>query len=446
MPVPASGPVTVGEPVTLGEPVPSEAQAPSEEPVSSEQVATAFAEYRMRDLVPALQQEIGGKPLVYLDSAASTLRPLPVLEAIDTFERTAYSNVHRGVHTLSQRATQAFEEARAKVADFVGVKDNAELVFVRGTTEAINLVAQTHGRMVVNAGDEVLVSEMEHHSNLVPWQMLCAEKDAKLVKIPLMENGDLDLKAYQARLNSRTKVVAVTHVSNVLGTRNPLEEMIPLAHAVGATVVVDGAQAVPHLAVDLAALNCDFYAFSGHKFYGPSGIGALWGRRALLEEMPPWQGGGSMIRTVSFSGTEWNELPYKFEAGTPNITGAVGMAAAVDFLSAVGLEAASAREGSLLEAARDGLIGEGGVRVLGDSKRRTSVVSFLVEGVHAHDVGQILDQEGVAVRVGHHCAQPIMDFYGTASTTRASFGVYNKMSDVERLLDGVRTTKAFFGV
>lgn len=411
-----------------------------------EQISAAFTDHRMRDLVPALQQEVGGKPLVYLDSAASTLRPLPVLEAIETFEKTAYSNVHRGVHTLSQRATQAFEDARAKVAEFVGVKDSAELLFLRGTTEAINLVAQTHGRMVVAAGDEVMVSEMEHHSNLVPWQMLCAEKGAKLVKIPLMESGDLDLDVYRDRLNRRTKVVAVGHVSNVLGTHNPLEEMIPLAHAVGASVVVDGAQAAPHVVVDLAALNCDFYTFSAHKFYGPSGIGALWGKRDLLEAMPPWQGGGSMIRTVSFSSTEWNELPYKFEAGTPNITGAVGMAAAVEFLSAIGLPAVAEREASLLEAAREGLIAEGGVRVLGNAKKRASVVSFLVEGVHAHDVGQILDQDGVAVRVGHHCAQPTMDFYGVASTTRASFGVYNQMSDVDRLLEAVRTTKRFFDV
>ena len=400
----------------------------------------------MREIVPALQQEVGGQPLVYLDNAASTLRPQPVLDAQNAFERSSYSNVHRGVHTLSQRATQAFEDARETVANFIGASSSKEIVFVRGTTEALNLVAQTHGRQCVQEGDRVLVSEMEHHSNIVPWQMLCNQTGAELVKIPMTEAGDLDLEAYQEALNERTKIVAVTHVSNALGTQNPIEEIAQQARLVGASVVVDGAQSAPHLGVDVQALDCDFFAFSAHKLYGPSGIGALWGRQELLEAMPPWQGGGSMIRSVSFEGTEWNELPYKFEAGTPNITGAVGMAAAIEFLSAIGLKDIAARETELLEAARAALVAEPNVRVIGDPKRRASVVSFLIEGVHAHDVGQVLDQEGVAVRVGHHCAQPIMDFYGVASTSRASFGVYNEESDVERLIAAIRTVKSFFAV
>ena len=401
---------------------------------------------RLHEEFPAVQQEIGGRPLVYLDSAASSLRPRAVLDVIEDFEEHDYSNVHRGVHTLSQRATLAFETARERVASFVGARHSEEIVFVRGTTEAINLMAQTHGREVVGEGDEVLVSEMEHHSNLVPWMMLCRDRGARLVKIPLTESGELDQKAYTAALERGPKIVALAHVSNVLGTQNPLETMIPAAKAAGATVVIDGAQAVPHLAVDVAALGCDAYAFSAHKMYGPSGIGALWARRDLLEEMPPWQGGGSMIRSVSFEEVDWNELPYKFEAGTPNITGAVGFAAAAEFVQTIGVEKLHAHESRLLEAARSALAAQHGVCIFGDARERASVVSFLVEGVHAHDVGQILDQEGVAVRVGHHCAQPIMDFYGVASTTRASFGAYNRESDVERLIHGVRAVKTFFGM
>ncbi len=407
---------------------------------------TAFDALRMREIVPALRQEIGGHPLVYLDNAASTLRPQQVLDAQNAFEESSYSNVHRGVHTLSQRATQAFEDARETVARFIGATSSNEIVFVRGTTEALNLVAQTHGRQAVSEGDQVMVSEMEHHSNIVPWQMLCSETGAQLVKIPLTESGDLDLDVYHEALSERTKIVAISHVSNVLGTKNPIEEMAQSARSVGATVVVDGAQSAPHLGVDVEALGCDFYAFSAHKLYGPSGMGALWGKQDLLEAMPPWQGGGSMIRSVSFSGTEWNELPYKFEAGTPNITGAVGMAAAIDFLEAIGLEPIAAREAELLEAARSALLAESSVQVLGDPKQRASVVSFLIDGIHAHDVGQVLDQEGVAVRVGHHCAQPIMEFYGVASTSRASFGVYNDASDIDRLIDAIRTAKSFFAV
>ena len=411
-----------------------------------ERVRAAFDGGRLAEEFPAVQQQIGGRPLVYLDSAASTLRPRAVLDVIESFEERDYSNVHRGVHTLSQRATVAFEAARERVASFVGARGPDEIVFVRGTTEAINLVAQTHGRQVVDSGDEVLVSEMEHHSNLVPWMMLCRERGARLVKIPLTRAGELDQDAYREALARGPKVVALAHVSNVLGTRNPLEAMIPPAREAGATVVVDGAQAVPHLAVDLTALGADAYAFSAHKMYGPSGIGALWARRDLLESMPPWQGGGSMIRAVSFDDVEWNELPYKFEAGTPNIVGAVGFAAAAEFIEVVGIDNLRAHESILLEAARAALDAEDDVRIFGDAKERASVVSFLVEGVHAHDVGQILDQEGVAVRVGHHCAQPVMDFYGVASTTRASFGAYNQESDVERLIAGVRAVKKFFGI
>lgn len=411
-----------------------------------DRLCESFEAGRLSEEFPAIQQEIGGQPLVYLDSAASSLRPRAVLDVIERFEEHDYSNVHRGVHTLSQRATSAFEDARACVASFVGAQSAEEIVFLRGTTEAINLMAQTHGRQIVGDGDEVLVSEMEHHSNLVPWMMLCRERGARLVKIPLTEAGELDQDGYRSALARGPKVVALAHVSNVLGTRNPLETMIPLAREVGATVVVDGAQAVPHLPVDVGALGCDAYAFSAHKMYGPSGIGALWARRDLLESMPPWQGGGSMIRSVSFDDVEWNALPYKFEAGTPNIVGAVGFAAAAEFVEAIGLERLHAHESRLLEAARTALLAEPGVRVFGDAQERASVVSFLMDGVHAHDVGQILDQEGVAVRVGHHCAQPVMDFFGVASTTRASFGAYNQESDVDRLVRGVRAVKSFFGI
>lgn len=411
-----------------------------------ERLRAALRAGRLAEEFPAVQQEIAGHSLVYLDSAASTLRPRAVLDVIEQFEERDYSNVHRGVHTLSQRATGAFEAARERIASFVGARVPEEIVFLRGTTEAINLVAQTHGRQIVDPGDEVLVSEMEHHSNLVPWMMLCRERGARLVKIPLTETGELDQEAYRAALARGPKIVALAHVSNVLGTRNPLERMIPAAKDAGATVVIDGAQAVPHLPVDVSALGCDAYAFSAHKMYGPSGIGALWARRDLLESMPPWQGGGSMIRSVSFDEVEWNELPYKFEAGTPNITGAVGFAAAAEFVQAVGVEELQEQESKLLEAARAALGAEDGVRILGDAAERASVVSFVVDGVHAHDVGQILDQEGVAVRVGHHCAQPVMDFFGVASTTRASFGAYNRESDVERLIGGVRAVKSFFGI
>ncbi len=414
--------------------------APSQRPVGISSGALLT-----RAQVPALRQEIGGHPLVYLDNAASTLRPQSVLDAMTAFEENSYSNVHRGVHTLSQRATVAFENARETCQRFLGAANSREVVFVRGTTEALNLVAQTHGHTLVGAGDEVLVSELEHHSNLVPWQMLCAQRGALVRKIPLCQSGDLDLEAYRRALNSRTKIVALGHVSNVLGTINPVAEMARAAHHVGATVVVDGAQAAPHLPVDVEELGCDFYALSAHKLYGPSGVGVLWGRAELLEAMPPWQGGGAMIRSVSFERTEWNDLPYKFEAGTPNITGAIGFAAALDLLDSLGRDRVQAHETALLDQARSALEAEDGVRVFGHPRRAASVLSFALEGIHAHDVGQVLDQEGVAVRVGHHCAQPVMDFYGVASTSRASFGIYNESSDIDRLIDAVRVAKNFFG-
>ncbi|HEY7511079.1 MAG TPA: cysteine desulfurase [Vicinamibacteria bacterium] len=383
---------------------------------------------------PILSQQVHGRPLVYLDNAASSQKPAAVIAAEREVYETYYANVHRGVHTLSMRSTDAYEAARVKVQRFVNAATAKEIVLTRGTTESINLVAQTYGRKHVGRGDEVLITGLEHHSNIVPWQMLCEEKGARLRVATLAEDGAVRMDEFEALLSPRTKLVAAAHVSNALGTLNPVRRMIERAHAQGVPVLIDGAQAVPHLPVDVRALDCDFYAFSSHKMYGPSGVGVLYGKRALLEEMPPWQGGGDMILSVTFGKTTYNELPYKFEAGTPNIAGVIGLGAAVDWLTAVGLEKVAAHEHDLLVHGTGRLREVPGLRLVGTAAEKAAVLSFVIEGVHPHDVGTVLDYEGIAVRTGHHCAQPVMDRYGIPATTRASFALYNTRQEVDALV------------
>jgi cysteine desulfurase/selenocysteine lyase len=402
---------------------------------------------RVRADFPILAQTIHGRPLAYLDNAASTQKPRAVLDAIAACWRESYANVGRGIHTLAQRATEARERARATVASFLGAASADEIVFVRGTTEAINLVAWSYGRgrrTGLKPGDEVVVTAMEHHSNLVPWQMLCEERGAVLRVAPIDAAGDLDLAALGRLLSPRTRVVAVAHVSNVLGTVNPIARIVAMAHARGAVVVVDGAQAAPHLAVDVAALGCDFYAFSAHKVYGPSGIGALYGRAELLAEMPPWQGGGGMIERVTFDRATYAPPPHRFEAGTPAIEGAIGFAAALDYLTTLGLPVVAAWEGQLLRSAERRLAEVPGVRLVGAPAARAGVLSFTVDGVHPHDVATLLDGLGLAVRAGHHCAQPLMEVLDLPATTRASFGLYNTGEEVESLAAALGRVREVF--
>ena len=393
---------------------------------------------------PILNQEVNGNPLAYLDNAASSQKPVQVIEAVDAYYRLDNANVHRGVHRLSQRATDAYEGARHKVRGFLNAKSDKEIVFVRGATEAINLVAQSFVRPQVKPGDEILISHIEHHANIVPWQMVCEQTGAKLKVIPMTESGELDLSDFDSLLNERTKILAIGHVSNALGTINPIKEMIGQAKAKSIPVLVDGAQAVPHIAVDVQDLDCDFYVFSGHKMFAPTGIGALYGKQALLEAMPPWQGGGDMILSVSFSHTEYNTLPYKFEAGTPHIAGAVGLGAAIDYMQAIGIDKLAAYEHHLLEVATAKLEAIDGIRIIGTAKNKASVLSFMIEDVHPHDVGTIFDQQGVAIRAGHHCAQPVMEFYGIAATARASFAFYNTEQEIDALVNAIKTTQELF--
>jgi len=394
---------------------------------------------------PALSQEVHGHPLAYLDNAASAQTPEPVVEAITEFYRRDRSNVHRGVHELSQRATDKYEKARIQIQKFLNAASYQEIIWTRGTSEGINLVASAWGRVNVKKDDEVLISGLEHHSNIVPWQMLCEETGAKLRVIPINERGELIQEEYAKLLNDRTKVVALAHVSNALGTVNPIAEMIAQAHAVSAVTVIDGAQATPHMAVDVQALDADFYAFSGHKVFGPTGVGALYGKKALLEAMPPYQGGGDMILSVTFEKTTYNELPYKFEAGTPNIADGIGLGAAVEYVQNVGLDAIAAYEAELVEDATEKLGALPGIRLIGTAKEKASVVGFTVEGVHPHDVGTILDREGVAIRAGHHCAQPVMDFFEVPATNRASFAFYNTHAEVDQLVAAVKKAQELFG-
>ncbi len=407
--------------------------------------APAFDPARARADFPILDQKVHDKPLVFLDSAASSRKPRQVIDAMSRFYATDYANIHRGVYELSERATEAFEAAREKARSFLNAAEAREIVFVRGTTEAINLVAQTYGRRNVGPGDEVLITHMEHHSNIVPWQLLCEEKQAVLKVVPIDNRGALMMDELVKRLSPRTRIVAVTHVSNALGTVNPVGEIVRLAHARGVPVLVDGAQAVPHRRVDVRDLDCDFYAFSGHKVFGPSGIGVLYGKAALLEAMPAYQSGGEMILSVSFEKTTYKEIPHKFEAGTPDITGAAGLGAALDYVSALNLDEVAAYEAELLANATEHISRIPGVRLIGTAEKKASVVSFVIEGVHPHDVGTILDQEGIAVRTGHHCAQPVMDRFGVPATVRASLALYNTKADVDALVKGVERVREVFG-
>jgi len=393
---------------------------------------------RVRQDFPILERRVHGKPLVYLDNAATSQKPRVVIDALRHYYESYNSNVHRGVHALSEEATQAYEAARRKLQTFVNAERVEEIVFVRGTTEAINLVASTFGRSRVEADDEIVVSAMEHHSNIVPWQMLCGEKGAKLRVIPMNERGELDLDAYENLLGPRTKIVALAYVANSIGTVNPVRDMIRMAHARGVPVVLDAAQAAPHLTIDVLDLDADFLAFSSHKMYGPTGIGALYGKYALLDAMPPYQGGGDMILSVTFEKTTFNHVPHKFEAGTPNVADVIGLGAAVDYLTALGLDAIAAYEHELLEYGTAALSAIPELRLVGTAHDKASILSFVVEGIHPHDLGTILDREGIAVRTGHHCAQPVMDRFGVPATARASLGLYNTKSEIDALAAGIR--------
>lgn len=394
-----------------------------------------------REEFDVLARPAGAQPLVYLDNASTTQRPRTVLDAVDAFYGTSNANPFRGVYSLSVAATDAYDAARKRVAEFVGA-DSAEIVFTSGTTEAINLLANTIGADRLSAGDEVLVTELEHHSNLVPWQMLCRRTGAKLSVLPIDDRGELQMERLADELSSKTKVVACAHVSNSLGTLNDVTEVVSAAKAVGAITVVDGAQAVAHVPVDVRALDCDFYAFSSHKMYGPMGVGALYGRRKLLESMPPWQSGGDMVQTVTFEETTFRDAPFRFEAGTPNVAGAVGLAAAIDFLAQ---EDPSTHEAALLARAVEALDAAPGVRLIGRPSRRIGVVSFVVDGVHAHDVATVLDTKGIAVRSGHHCTQPVMDHFGVPATVRVSFAMYNELTEIDRLVEGLEEVRRIFG-
>ena len=397
----------------------------------------SFDVTRIREDFPILKETVNGKPLVYLDNAATSQKPQAVIDALVSYYVTENSNVHRGVHTLSQKATDAYEGAREKVRQFINAEYDKEIIFVRGTTEGINLVAQTYGRTHVGPGDEIIVTAMEHHSNIVPWQILCEEKGAHLKVIPINDDGELLLDEYENLLSPRTKLVSIVHQSNALGTINPVEQVIELAHSRGIPVLLDGAQAVAHVPIDVARLGCDFYAFSGHKLYGPTGVGVLYGRADLLDAMPPYQGGGEMIRSVSFEKTLYNVLPAKFEAGTQNIAGSVGLGAAIDYVNSVGMSNIAAYENELLAYGTERLSEIGPVRLIGTARHKGSILSFVMENAHPHDVGTILDAEGIAVRTGHHCAQPLMDRYGVPATVRASLAFYNTKEEIDTLVKGI---------
>ena len=387
---------------------------------------------------PILRRTAHGHPLVYLDNAATTQKPKQVIDRIVRYYSEENSNVHRGVHYLSEVATKFYEDSRRYVQRYISARDVKEIIFTRGTTESINLVAQSWGRANVREGDEILISAIEHHSNIVPWQMLCEEKGSKLRVIPVNDAGELLIDEYERMLNPRVKLVSVGHASNALGTINPIKRMIAAAHANGSLVLIDGAQGVPHMRIDVQDLGCDFYAFSGHKVYGPTGVGVLYGREALLDAMPPWQGGGDMILSVSFEKTTYNALPYKFEAGTPNIAGVVGLASALEYVSSIGIDAISAYEHDILLYATKRLQEIEGLRIIGTAREKAAVISFVLEGVHPHDIGTILDQEGIAVRTGHHCAQPLMMRFNVPATGRASFGIYNTKEEADVLVAGLR--------
>jgi cysteine desulfurase/selenocysteine lyase len=405
----------------------------------------AFDVERVRRDFPVLHQKVHGKPLVYLDNAATTQKPLAVIEAIENYYRRDNSNIHRGVHALSERATEAYEKVRVAAQKFLNAANNKEIIFVRGTTEAINLVAQTYGRKNVSSGDEVLITALEHHSNIVPWQLLCEEKGAKLRVAPINDRGELLLEEFEKLLGPKTKILAVGHLSNALGTINPVREVVRMAHARNIPVLVDGAQAAPRMPVDVQELDCDFYAISGHKMYGPTGIGVLYGKTRLLEAMPPYQGGGDMIASVTFEKTVYNRLPYKFEAGTPNIADTIGLGAAIEYLNELGLEEIEKHEADLLSYATSKVQSIPGVRIVGTAREKAGVLSFVMDEIHPHDIGTILDSEGIAVRTGHHCAQPVMQRFNIPATARASFGLYNTREEVDALVAGIKKVREVMG-
>jgi len=413
-------------------------------PSASAAVRTTFEVQKVRRDFPILSERVHGKPLVYLDSANTSQKPQAVLDAMDDYYCHANANIHRATHLLSERATALYEGARARAAAFINAPDEKTIVLTKGTTDGINLVAQSYGRSNLRADDEIVISWLEHHSNIVPWQMLCQQTGAVLRIVPIDDRGEIDLEQYAGLLSDRTRMVAMSHVSNALGTVNPVREIIEQAHARGAVVLIDGAQAVPHLTVDVQALDCDFYAFSSHKMFGPTGVGVLYGRRSLLEAMPPYQGGGDMIASVTFEKTLYNVVPYKFEAGTPNIGGVAGFGAAIDYLMAIDRAAALAHEDGVLEYATSQVREIPGARIIGEARHKTGVLSFLLEGVHPHDAGTILDNEGVAVRTGQHCAQPVMDRYGVAATIRASLGIYNTREEIDVLVKALERVREVF--
>ncbi len=404
----------------------------------------AFDVERVRTDFPILQMAVEGKALVYLDNAASSQMPQPVIDRLLRYQSTEHANIHRAVHTLSERATAAYEEARVKLQRFINAPDEREVIFTSGTTDAINLVMQGYGRKFVKAGDEIILTTLEHHSNIVPWQMLAEETGAIIRVLPINDAGELCLDEFESMLNARTKLVGVSHVSNALGSINPVKRMISLAHERGVRVLIDGAQAAPHLAVDVQDLDCDFYAFSGHKLCGPTGIGVLYGKAELLEKMQPFKGGGDMILSVSFEKTVYNTIPYKFEAGTPPIAAAIGLGAAVDYLSAIGMDAIARHEHALLQYATTQLSALPGLRLIGTAQDKAAVLSFTLDGIHPHDVGTLLNQDGIAVRTGHHCAQPVMTRFKVPATTRASFAFYNNMAEVDALVAGLRSVQTLF--
>jgi cysteine desulfurase/selenocysteine lyase len=400
---------------------------------------------RVRADFPILGQRVRGKPLVYLDNAATSQKPRVVIDAVTRFYSSENANIHRGVHFLSERATLAYDAVREKVARYLNARSPREIVFTRGTTESINLVAQTFGRTVLRPGDEVLITGMEHHSNIVPWQLLCEQTGARLRAAPITGTGELDLEAFDRLLGERTRLVALVHLSNALGTINPVRELVARAHARGVPVLVDGAQSAPHLGVDVQSLDCDFFACSGHKMFGPTGVGVLYGRESLLERMPPWQGGGDMIASVTLERSTWAPVPAKFEAGTPMIAEVIGLGAAIDYLNALGLPTIAAWEHELLVSATERVGELEGLRLVGTAREKASVLSFVVDGVHPHDVGTVLDDEGVAIRAGHHCAQPVMQHFGVPATVRASFAVYNTLEEIDVLVRGLCRVRKVFG-
>ena len=407
-------------------------------------VFTGIDVEQVRQDFPLLQIQSHGKPIAFLDNGASSQKPQAVLDALITYYKTQNTNIHRGVYELSQLATEAYENARIKVKDFIGAKSEKEIIFVRGTTEGINLVVNSYGRQNIKEDDEIIISTMEHHSNIVPWQMLCEEKGAKLRIIPIDDNGELEIPEFVNLINEHTKFVSVVHVSNSLGTINPVKKLIDISHDRGIPVLLDGAQAAPHQQINVQELGCDFYTFSGHKMYGPTGIGVLYGRETMLDAMAPFQGGGDMIKSVTFEKTTYNDLPYKFEAGTPNIAGTIGLAAAIDYIISIGYDHIAVYEEELLAYATKALLSIDDLKIIGTAENKASLISFVIEGIHPHDIGQFLDYEGIAVRTGHHCTQPVMERFNVPATTRASFAFYNTKEEVDRLVAAIRQIKEFF--